>query len=127
LVLQTQREDTTECSVASGVALVHEDAIRSRTRIGEEPIFPRALYRIAKPMDRRLFERTAEIARRTDGFDDRKLPKSLRIAIDSSPLEAPVGSRIRSTSSSTLASRTSATTKGDERGTAASARTPSTP
>jgi hypothetical protein len=42
---------------------------------------------IAHDMDRRLLERTAELARRTDGFDARKLPKSLRIAVDSSPLE----------------------------------------
>jgi hypothetical protein len=38
-------------------------------------------------MDRRLLERTAEVARATKGFDARKLPRTLRIAIDSSPLE----------------------------------------
>ncbi len=38
-------------------------------------------------MDRRLLERTLEIARRTQAFDWRKLPKDLRVAIDSSPLE----------------------------------------
>jgi hypothetical protein len=38
-------------------------------------------------MDRRLLERTHEIARRTQAFDWRKLPKDLRVAIDSSPLE----------------------------------------
>lgn len=42
---------------------------------------------IEHDMDRRLLERTAEIARTTKGFDSKKLPKSLRIAIDSSPLE----------------------------------------
>jgi IS5 family transposase len=41
---------------------------------------------IANDMDRRLLEHTAEIARSTKGFDARKLPKTLRIAIDSSPL-----------------------------------------
>ncbi len=41
---------------------------------------------IAHDMDRRLLERTAELARSTKGFDARKLPKTLRIAIDSSPL-----------------------------------------
>ena len=41
---------------------------------------------IAHDMDRRLLERTAEIARSTKGFDPRKLPKTLRIAVDSSPL-----------------------------------------
>jgi hypothetical protein len=38
-------------------------------------------------MDRRLLERTAEIAQRTKAFDPRKLPKTLRAALDSAPLE----------------------------------------
>jgi len=42
---------------------------------------------IAADMDRRLLERTVELAQRTKGFDWKKLPKSLRVAIDSSPLE----------------------------------------
>ncbi|NJO12642.1 MAG: IS1182 family transposase [Gammaproteobacteria bacterium] len=42
---------------------------------------------IRTEMDRRLLERTLEIARRTQAFDWRKLPKDLRVAIDSSPLE----------------------------------------
>src|SRR3984957_4672067 len=42
---------------------------------------------IAHDMDRRLLERTAELARRTKGFDWKKLPKDLRVAIDSMPLE----------------------------------------
>jgi len=42
---------------------------------------------IEHDMDRRLLERTAEIARSTNGFDARKLPKTLRLAIDSSPLQ----------------------------------------
>ncbi len=42
---------------------------------------------IEHDMDRRLLERTAELARATKGFDAKKLPKTLRIAIDSSPLE----------------------------------------
>lgn len=41
---------------------------------------------IASEMDRRLLERTAALARSTKGFDAKKLPKTLRIAIDSSPL-----------------------------------------
>lgn len=41
---------------------------------------------IAHDMDRRLLERTASLARATKGFDAKKIPKSLRIAIDSSPL-----------------------------------------
>lgn len=42
---------------------------------------------IRTDMDRRLLERTVEFARRTKAFDWRKLPKDLRVAIDSSPLE----------------------------------------
>jgi hypothetical protein len=42
---------------------------------------------IAHDMDRRLLERTARVARSSKGFDAKKLPKTLRIAIDSSPLE----------------------------------------
>ena len=42
---------------------------------------------IAHDMDKRLLERTAEVARATNGFDAKKLPKTLRIAVDSSPLE----------------------------------------
>lgn len=41
---------------------------------------------IEHDMDKRLLERTAEIARASRGFDAKKLPRSLRIAIDSSPL-----------------------------------------
>lgn len=42
---------------------------------------------IAHDMDRRLLERTATIARSGQGFDAKKLPKHLRIGLDSSPLE----------------------------------------
>ncbi len=42
---------------------------------------------IATDMDRRVLERTVEVARKTGAFDFRKLPKSLRVAIDSMPLE----------------------------------------
>jgi hypothetical protein len=41
---------------------------------------------IRTDMDRRLLERTAELAKKTKGFDPKKLPKSLRVAIDSAPL-----------------------------------------
>jgi hypothetical protein len=37
-------------------------------------------------MDLRLLERTVELARRTNAFDWRKMPKTLRVAVDSSPL-----------------------------------------
>lgn len=42
---------------------------------------------IRTDMDRRLLERTVELARQSKTFDWKKLPKTLRIAIDSSPLE----------------------------------------
>jgi hypothetical protein len=37
-------------------------------------------------MDRRLLERTVDIAKHTRGFDWKKLPKTLRIGVDSRPL-----------------------------------------
>jgi hypothetical protein len=42
---------------------------------------------IAADMDRRLLERTVEVAKKAKEFDWRKLPKDLRVAIDSRPLE----------------------------------------
>jgi len=42
---------------------------------------------IAADLDRRVLERTVELARATQAFDHRKLPRTLRVAIDSSPLE----------------------------------------
>src|SRR5437867_6389837 len=42
---------------------------------------------IAADMDRRVLERTVDLATHTKAFDPRKLPKTLRVAIDSSPLE----------------------------------------
>jgi hypothetical protein len=42
---------------------------------------------IQHDMDRRLLERTVELARQTKIFDWRKLPKTLRLAMDSSPIE----------------------------------------
>jgi hypothetical protein len=42
---------------------------------------------ISHDMDRRLLERTVELAKRYQEFDWKKLPKSLRVAIDSAPLE----------------------------------------
>ncbi|WP_394823791.1 IS1182 family transposase [Pendulispora albinea] len=52
---------------------------------GALPAFRQRL--MAHDMDRRLLERTIELARRTAAFDWKKLPKQLRIAIDSRPLE----------------------------------------
>ena len=41
---------------------------------------------IAHDMDRRLLERTVELAKTTGGFDFKKLPKTVRLAVDSRPL-----------------------------------------
>jgi hypothetical protein len=59
----------------------------------EEPPFSQGALQefrerlIAADLDRRLLERTVDLAKRTKAFDHRKLPKTLRVAIDSSPLE----------------------------------------
>ena len=42
---------------------------------------------IREDMDRRLLERTVELAKKYGGFDWKKLPKKLQVAMDSSPLE----------------------------------------
>lgn len=42
---------------------------------------------IRHDMDRRLLERTVELAKRMKGFDWKKTPKSLRLGVDSRPLE----------------------------------------
>jgi hypothetical protein len=41
---------------------------------------------IRHDMDRRVLERTIEVAKRSRAFDWKKLPKSLRVAVDSRPL-----------------------------------------
>lgn len=63
-------------------------------RLGSsEPAFSQGamvLFRerlIEHDMDRRLLERTIDLAKRSRGFDWKKLPKTLRVAMDSSPLE----------------------------------------
>ncbi len=58
-----------------------------------EPVFSQgALFDfrerlIAAGLDRRLLERSRELAYQTKAFDPKKLPKTLRVAMDSSPLE----------------------------------------
>lgn len=42
---------------------------------------------IEHDLDRRLLERTAELAKETKAFDAKKLPKTIRIAADSKPLQ----------------------------------------
>lgn len=63
-------------------------------RLGqEEPAFAQgtlADFRsrmIRTDMDRRLLQRSIELAKKTRAFDYKKLPKSLRVAIDSAPFE----------------------------------------
>lgn len=63
-------------------------------RLGEnDPAFSQGALQgfrqrlIRHDMDRRLLERTVELARRTHAYDPTKLPKTLRVAMDSSPLE----------------------------------------
>ena len=59
----------------------------------DEPVFSQgALFDfrerlISTGMDRRLLERSRELAYETKAFDPKKLPKGLRVAMDSSPLE----------------------------------------
>jgi len=59
----------------------------------EEPPFSQGALQefrerlIAADLDRRVLERTVELAKATQAFDHRKLPRTLRVAIDSSPLE----------------------------------------
>lgn len=63
-------------------------------RLGStEPIFSQGAFRefrermIRHDMDRRVMEQTITLARTTGAFDFKKLPKTLRLAIDSMPLE----------------------------------------
>jgi hypothetical protein len=59
----------------------------------EEPAFSQGALQafrqrlIAHDLDRRLLERTVELAKQTGIFDWKKLPKDLRIAVDSRPIE----------------------------------------
>src|SRR5260370_4467936 len=59
----------------------------------QEPAFSQGAFQafrqrlIAADMDKRLLERTVEVARETKGYDPGKLPKTLRVAMDSSPIE----------------------------------------
>jgi len=59
----------------------------------EKPAFSQGAFQdfrhkmIAHDIDRLLLERTAKLAKETGAFDSRKLPQSLRVAIDSMPLE----------------------------------------
>jgi hypothetical protein len=57
-----------------------------------EPVFSQGARSISRALDRadldrRLLERSRELAYQTKAFDPKKLPKTLRVAMDSSPLE----------------------------------------
>ena len=63
-------------------------------RLGStEPVFSQGAFQefrqrmIRHDLDRRLMEKTILLARTTGAFDFKKLPKTLRVALDSSPLE----------------------------------------
>lgn len=63
-------------------------------RMGEdEPAFAQSTlvdFRtrlISRDMDRRILERTVELAKKTGHFDYKKLPQTLRVAVDSAPLQ----------------------------------------
>jgi hypothetical protein len=63
-------------------------------RLGStEPVFSQGAFQkfrermIHHDLDRRVMEKTITLARTTEAFDFKKLPKTLRIAMDSSPLE----------------------------------------
>ena len=63
-------------------------------RLGStEPVFSQGAFQefrermIRHDMDRRVMEKTIALARTTGAFDFRKLPKTLRVAMDSMPLE----------------------------------------
>src|SRR5207244_401265 len=63
-------------------------------RLGDtEPAFSQGALQafrerlIRSDMDVRLLERTVALAGDTKAFDPKKLPKTLRVAIDSAPLE----------------------------------------
>lgn len=59
----------------------------------EEPPFSQGAFAdfrtrfVRHDLDRRLLEKTVEVARRSKEFDWKKLPKDLRVGIDSKPLE----------------------------------------
>jgi hypothetical protein len=59
----------------------------------EEPAFAQGTLQgfrdrlIRHDLDRRLLERTVELAKKTKAFDWKQLPKTLRIAVDSRPFE----------------------------------------
>jgi len=86
-----------QVSDAEAVRLSATDAcwrmvLGTLTDKGDEPAFSQGGLQqfrervIRHEMDRRLLERTIEVAKRSRAFDWKKLPKTLRVALDSRPL-----------------------------------------
>jgi len=96
MAMATLLQDYLEVSDAEMVELTEVD-LRVQMLLGhlgkEAPAFSQGAFSdfrqrfIRADMDRRLLERTVELAKRTKEFDWRKLPKTLRVGIDSAPLE----------------------------------------
>lgn len=87
-----------QASDAEAVRLSAHDAcwrslLGTLEEAGDEPAFSQGGLQqfrarlIRHDMDQRLLERTVELAKKTKSFDWRKLPKTLRVAVDSRPLE----------------------------------------
>lgn len=95
LAMATLLQAYTGASDAEAVELTIVDA-RWQMVLGvldsEEPAFSQGALQafrerlIAHDLDRRLLERTIEIAKETRAFDWKKLPKTIRLAVDSRPL-----------------------------------------
>jgi hypothetical protein len=86
-----------QVSDAEAVRLSATDAcwrmvLGTLTEKGDEPAFSQGGLQqfrermVRHDMDRRLLERTIEVAKRSRAFDWKKLPKTLRVAVDSRPL-----------------------------------------
>jgi hypothetical protein len=64
------------------------DCLNAETPLISQGSLPAFRARLVKAgLDRRLLERTVELAKQTKEFDWKKLPKELRIAVDSRPFE----------------------------------------
>lgn len=95
LAMATLLQAYTGASDAEAVELTIVDA-RWQMVLGvldsEEPAFSQGALQafrerlIAHDLDRRLLERTIELAKETRAFDWKKLPKAIRLAVDSRPL-----------------------------------------
>jgi len=71
------------CCASSIARAVEYPSLRAQLDQPSRKGFRRELL---QPQERRLLERTIELAQRTKAFDYKKLPKTLRLAVDSRPL-----------------------------------------